>query len=376
MRHPIDPSALPEGARRVLGGPTPLKMMAARGMMPLPPVVLVCTLYGLAHGPDYEVKDVAAASLANLPDPVLNAVFASSEVPGAVLDDLADRVADKRAVLERVVRHANTPGETVARVARRCDEAMSEVIATNEQRLLAHPEIAEALYMNERTRMSTADRVVEFSARNGITLNIPGFESIVAALKDQLIPEPSDEPLPSDEDFVETLREAEDLPLDAIADEEGGEGVAIAEGTDEGVAARARKVEKKMEEMSVTEKIRTAMLGNSMQRAVLIRATNKLVAAAVLDSPKLGDDEVIKFASSRQVSEDVLRRIAGRGSFLRLYDVKYNLVTNPKTPVAESLKLLNHLRENDVKKLPNSKNVPSAVRQAAQGLINKRRRKG
>ncbi|MEZ4410492.1 MAG: hypothetical protein R3A52_29030 [Polyangiales bacterium] len=375
MRHPIDPSALPEGARRVLGGPAPLKMMAARGMMPLPPVVLLCTLYGLAHGPDHDVRDVAAASLANLPDPVLNAVFASSEVPGGVLDDLADRVADKRAVLERVVRHGNTPGETVARVAKRCDEMMSEVIATNEQRLLAHPEIVEALYMNERTRMSTADRVVEFAARNGLTLKIPGFESIVAALKDQLIPEPSDEPLPSDEDFVETLREAEDVPLDAIADEEEGDGYGIAAGTDESVAARARKVEKKMEEMSVTEKIRTAMLGNSMQRALLIRATNKLVAAAVLDSPKLGDDEVIKFAASRQVSEDVLRRIAGRGAFLRLYDVKHNLVNNPKTPVAESLKLLNHLRESDVKKLLTSKNVPSAVRQAAQGLINKRRRK-
>lgn len=358
-----------------MGGPAPVKMMAARGMMPLPPVVLVCALYGLVHGSDPAVGDTAGASLANLPEPVLNAVFSSSEVPGGVLDELAERVKDKPAVIERVMRHANTLGETVARIARRCSEALSEVIATNEQRMLAYPEIIEALYLNEHTRMSTTDRVVEFAARNGLKLAIPGFENIVAALKNQLIAEASEEPLPSDEEFIETLREAEDLPLDAIADEENGGGIGIAEGTDENVAVRARKVEKKMDEMSVTEKIRTATLGNSMQRAVLIRSTNRLVASSVLDSPKLGDDEVIKFAASRQVSEDVLRKIAGRGSFMRLYDVKHNLVNNPKTPVADSLKLLVHLREGDVKKLLTSKNIPSAVRQAAQGLVTKRRRK-
>ena len=136
---------------------------------------------------------------------------------------------------------------------------------------------------------------------------------------------------------------------------------------------RARKVEKRIEDMSVTEKIRTAMLGNGMQRTLLIRSTNRLVAAAVLDSPKIGDDEVVKIAASRNVSDDILRRIAGRGAWMRLYEVKLNLVSNPKTPVGESMKLIVHLRESDLKKVASSKNVGAAVRSAANNHLKKRK---
>jgi hypothetical protein len=54
--------------------------------------------------------------------------------------------------------------------------------------------------------------------------------------------------------------------------------------------------------------------------------------------------------------------------------VKLNLVLNPKTSVADSLKLLNYLREMDVKKLPGSKGIPSAIRTAAAALLAKRKK--
>lgn len=363
MQHPIDIQLLPEASRKLLSGPAPLKMMAARGMAPLPPVALFCALYGLAWSDDTALRDAAAKSFAGLADAVLNVALSSPEVPGGVLDDFVTRVT-KREVVDRVVGHPNVLAETVTRVAKTCAEITAELIATNEQRLLASPEIIEALYLNKNTRMSTTDRMVEFAARNGIKLNIPGFEQIVQALKGQVIPPPSEEPLPGDATFAQALDEAIEVPLDAIEEDENG---ALK------VAEKAKKVEKTLEEMSVTEKIRTAMLGNGTQRAILIRSTNKLVSAAVLDSPKLGDDEIVKFAASRQVSEEVLRRIANKGAWMRFYEVKYNLVFNPKTPVADSLRLLPHLRDNDIKRVIGSKNVPAAVRTAAQGRMNNRK---
>jgi hypothetical protein len=364
MQHPVDPSQLPEGARKVLAGPAPLKMMAARGMAPLPPVAMVCALYGLAWSDDPGLRDAAAKTLLGLPEAVVGSALAAVDFPAAVLDDFVTRAAGNRAYVERVVRHPNTAGETVARLARSCDEALSEIISQNEQRMLASPEIIEALYLNAATRMSTSDRIVEFAARNGLKVNIPGFEQIVAALQNQVIPPPSEAPQERDAAFVVALEEARELSLDDIEEDEDG-GIRVKEG--------ARKAEKKLEDMNVTEKIRTAMLGNSLQRSLLIRSTNRLVAAAVLDSPKIGDDEVIKIAASRNVSDDILRRISNRGAWLRLYEVKLNLVSNPKTPVGEAMKLIVHLRESDMKRVATSKNVAAAVRSAAGNHLKKRK---
>jgi hypothetical protein len=333
-------------------------------MAPMPPATLLSVLYGLAWDPDPAAREAAAKTLASLPEPVLNGAFASPELPSAVLDDFARRNAGNRTVLERVLRHPSTLDETALELAKTGDEGLTEIIAMNEARLLRLPAIIEALYLNRHTRMSTSDRVVEFAARNGLAVNIPGFANIVAALKDQLIPEASEEPLESDLAFSEALVEAEGVDLDALSEDEAGN-VTIAE--------RGRKIEKKIIDMSITEQIRTAMLGTGAQRAMLIRSRNRLVCGAVLDSPKLGDDEVVKFAQSRTLSEDVLRRLCSRGPWLRLYEVKWHLVNNPKTPLGEALKLLGHIREADIKKLLGNKNVPGGLRQAAQGYVSKRK---
>lgn len=364
MQHPVDFAQLPEAARKALTAPGPMKMMAARGMAPMPPATLLSVLYGLAWDPDAAAREAAAKTLASLPEPVLNGAFASPELPSAVLDDLARRNAGNRTVLERVLRHPSTLDETALELAKTGDEGITEIIAMNEARMLRMPAIIEALYLNRHTRMSTSDRVVEFAARHNLAVSIPGFASIVAALKDQLIPEVSVEPLESDLAFSEALVEAEGVDLDALSEDEAGN-VTIAE--------RGRKVEKKLAEMSITEQIRTAMLGTASQRAMLIRSRNRLVCGAVLDSPKLGDDEVVKFAQSRTLSEDVLRRLCSRGPWLRLYEVKWHLVNNPKTPLGEALKLLVHIREPDIKKLLGNKNVPGGLRQAAQGYVSKRK---
>ncbi len=373
MDHPVDVSLLPEAARKALGGAPPLKMMVARGMAPLPPSALVSALYALAYSPDDEkLREAAQKTLGALPDAVLNGALGAADLPGAVLDDLAQRHRGNRAVIERVLRHPNVAGETLAVIARTADEALAELLATNEAKLLQAPEIIEALYMNANTRMSTADRIVELAARNGLTVNIRGFENIVAALREQGgagVKAAREEPVVSegqvDEAFRTALEEAKDVDLEAVQEDEEG-AVQLNEG--------AKKVDKAISKMTITEKIRTAMLGNAAQRALLIRSPNRLVFAAVLDSPKLQDDEVLKFSASRQVSADVLRRISGDRGFTRLYDVKLNLVNNPKTPLTESMKFLNHLREPDVRKLLGNKNIASGLRNAAQGQLNKKKK--
>ncbi len=364
IQHPVDFQLLPEAARKVLGAAAPLKALAARGKAPVPPLALLCALYGLAYDADEGLRDTARATLADLPDPILQGALGAPEVPAAVLDELAAHNLGNRKVLERVLRHPSVADDTLVELAKRGDEALCESLAVNEARLLGCPAIIQGLYFNAACRMSTTDRLIELAARNGVQVEIPQFEGIAAALRDQLVPEATDEALPSDEDFVAALQESEGGTVDDVTEDDDGAVV---------LNERAAKADKRIDEMSVTEKIRTAMLGNCTQRAVLIRATNRLVSSAVLESPKLTEDEVIKFSASRQVGEDVLRRIAGRRDWFRIYEVKRNLVFNPKTPVGESLKILQHLMAHDVKKVKESKNVSANLRTAATALLSKRK---
>ena len=119
--------------------------------------------------------------------------------------------------------------------------------------------------------------------------------------------------------------------------------------------------------MTVPQRLKLAMKGTREQRAVLIRDPNRIIAAAVLSSPKLSDTEVESFARMTNVSEDVLRVIGDeprRGFASRRVAVA--LVKNPKTPAAISLYLLPRITERDVKMLTIDRNVPESLRLAAQ----------
>jgi hypothetical protein len=118
--------------------------------------------------------------------------------------------------------------------------------------------------------------------------------------------------------------------------------------------------------LSVMEKMKVAIRGTREERSLLIRDANRLVAAAVLSSPKLTENEIEGFARMANVGEEVLRVIATNRSWVKNYTVAANLVRNPKTPVALSLHLLGRLTERDVKMITTDRNVPEPLRIAAR----------
>jgi len=123
--------------------------------------------------------------------------------------------------------------------------------------------------------------------------------------------------------------------------------------------------------LPIVERMKLAMKGTRAQRAQLIRDSNKLVAAAVLSSPKLSDTEVEAFAKMANVSEDVLRAIAVNRSWMKNYGIIAGLTKNPKTPAGISMRLVQRLNERDLKTLTTDRNVPEAVRLAAKKFLQK-----
>ena len=118
--------------------------------------------------------------------------------------------------------------------------------------------------------------------------------------------------------------------------------------------------------MNPAQKLQLAMRGTREARAILIRDANRLVAMAVLSSPKISEAEVENIAKMTNVSEDVLRTIGNTRAWVKNYSIISALARNSKTPIAVSLTVLSRLMEKDVKALTTDRNVPDVVRLAAR----------
>ena len=348
--------------------------MAAKGLAPgLKPGDSLTVVALLAESTDEALATVAQATLEKLPAPLLNGALAGDLPPG-VLARIAPRYALNVAVMEKILAHPAMPPAAVAVVAAAASEAVAELVATNEQRLLANPVIIEKLYMNKATRMSTADRILELAVRNNVELKgIPAYKEAATAIGMELISEPSPEPTPDDILFKETDAAAAQATVDAERedthrlDEQTGEEV---------VEEKFLPLHAQLAQMTISQKIRRAMLGNAAERLLLVRDPNRLVAQAAIRSPSLQENEVVRISSSRNVSEDVLRIIALDREWTRSHQIKLNLVSNPRTPFAFAAKLLPHLREHELKSLAKSKNIPGAVVTAAKQQLSRRNVKG
>jgi hypothetical protein len=121
--------------------------------------------------------------------------------------------------------------------------------------------------------------------------------------------------------------------------------------------------------LPVIDRLKLATKGTREQRARLIRDSNRMVATAVLSSPKVNESEVEAFARMANVSEDVLRIIGAKRSWMKHYAVAHGLVRNPKTPPGISMQLLHRLTDRDVKSVAVDRNVPEALRLAARRMM-------
>lgn len=368
-RLPLAVEELPAGLRRFGDpkAPTAARAMAAKGLVPVKGGDLITLLCQLANDPDEGVVAAAEKTLAGMPEGVLLAAC-DAPIHPSVIDDLARRFAKRDDVLGRLCANHATADSTVAEIARGCSESVTEIIATNQQRLLAAPLIIERLYKNKNTRMSTADRLVELAARNDVEVTgIPAFKAHAEAIRGQLIPEPTDEPLPTDGMFQDALA--------ADSDEDAFEASDDDDDDEEEMKEKFKPLAFRVRDMSTAEKIRLSVIGNSAARALLVRDSNRMVSFAAITSPSMSAAEASGIAHSKEVGEDILRYIGNRKEWARSYEIKIALVFNPKTPVGIALRFISHLRANDLKTVAKSRNVPSPVKSAASQRIQKREQK-
>jgi len=370
----IEMAALSGPAQKIVAAGTPAKMkeMAARGIAPgVKPAELLSVIVMLAEGGEAGVKEVAEKTLEALPEPLVKAAL-DGDLPARTIDAIARRSIGKPETLARLLRMPNVHLETVEEIARTGNEAVTEVVATNEERLLVHPRIVELLYFNKHTRASTVDRLVELMTRHGIELHgIPAWKEAAAAIQGELIAEPSEEPLPDDVAFKEASELAEQLARQ-IEHEEEDTHLETEEG-EEMLKDKFLPLYQQLARMTPGQRIRRAQIGTREERMLLVRDTNRMVASAAVRSPAMQESEVVLITRNRNMSDDVLRIIASTPEWLKSYTVKRNLIENPRSPVMVATRLVEHLREADLRRVSRSKNVTGPVQEAARRHLNRRK---
>ncbi len=121
----------------------------------------------------------------------------------------------------------------------------------------------------------------------------------------------------------------------------------------------------KIAKLDVKGRVQLAVRGSKEERGILVRDGTKLVALAVLQSPKISDGEVEKFAAQKNVLEALLRGITMHRRFMKNYVIMRNLCSNPRAPVDVSMGLVKNLMVQDLKNLSGNKDVSETIRKMA-----------
>ena len=333
--------------------PRESRLAAARGAVPLDAPELATVLFALMHDADTEIRARAETSLTELPESVCMAVL-KAPVHAALLSRLAHIHKENESRLEALILNPATDDATIAFVAGLAHPRLIEIISENQQRMLRHEAIVEALGRNPLTGRATIERILGFLDLEGHPQG--GYRE----------PNPSTDadPALAERALLALLGKNLAHVVKELAREEGSEGAKqrVSEGN---LFAAVQK-------MSVIQKVKLARLGGRDARSLLVRDRNKVVASAVVMSPKITESEIVAIAQSRNVAEEILRRICNNRDWTRRYAVKQALTLNPKTPQTTAVEFLNHLHERDLRSITRSRDVPSAISAHARRVLQRK----
>jgi len=349
-------SAIRSGA-----APKMIKLAAARGSLPLPPEILLEAQASLLKDEDPEIRQAAGEGLHAYSPAEMATLMENREITPFAIDQVAGCFRGNALIVEKIILNPNTDTRTLTGLAPIISRSLAELLINNQVRLIEASEILASLRLNPNLSPGDRQRLEE------IEHDFLGEGAAPPAAAPRPVEESKLEDLPfTEEERAELSSLDADAPT-APSKEEQEYIEELAEGDPDKLT-----LYQKMATLSVSDKVKLALLGRREERALLIRDANKLVSTSVLSSPKLTDSEIEIFAQLRNVSHEVLRIIGTNKELTKNYRVVHYLVRNPKSPVEVTMPLLNRLTSMDLKLLQIEKSVPESVRAQAKRILGRR----
>lgn len=379
--------------------PRPAQLAASRGVLPLSQLDLLEVLVAFSEGQDAELRDNAIATLAAQNTDSLEATLRSLQAAPRVLAYFARRPDLPDAIYESIVTNPQTPPVSIAQLAASSvNGLLLELISLNQQLLIQNPAIIDAIINNsyrtpeaerraaetkreffekERGAQQIANELraqgkhaaAEFLEQAEFTLDMDAVgmsvdDAILLAEHIEVPDQETDDSWLSLE-YIEEIYEETEEQRKATFNKILGE--LQAEEEEEISSERVSMINRIMK-MGVKDRVKLGMKGDREARNILIRDPNRLVSSAVVNNPRITEQEVEMISSMRSVTEEILRQIATNRQWSRSYGVMHSLARNPRTPIANVVTILSRLQLRDLAALTKNRNVSDAVRRQALRL--------
>lgn len=294
--------------------------------------------------PDLRFHERALEMLGMVSQPIKEKYIQKKDADARVADFILQEALDAGYfnMLTLIIQNQNFPTEFLLRIAMQAKAAVLEVLLENQIQLIAYPEIMEKMETNPECGPFIRGRIKElreFYFQTQVAEAIPETEVL-----DELT-------------AVIAEEQKEDEQLDA-----------------EMIQQAAMTTLQRINHMSVSERVRLALTGNKTERLVLIKDANKMVQTAVLESPKMADDEVLIHIRNLSLSSEIIGKIANNRDWTKNYTVVLGLVQNPKTPVNRAISFIKQLHIRDLKLLSQDRNISPVIRSLAQNLQKQKER--
>ncbi len=357
---------------RILSGAAPraARLAAARGALPLALGELAQIQIELRNDSDAEIAHAAQEALSQLSAASAVELANDRETPASVLLFLSRDLGRWPQAGQVLASRQSLDSETLHALCECSDADTLSILSLNQVALASHSSLGATLHANPalpegaRGRLLDVLEEIEKAERLRQMLTATATE---ARLDGSQALQPARNPflaaLGIDAE-VEALLPQLDIDIGELSEKSelmGG----LEEDDDASVFTKLSK-------MNVGQKLRVALFGTAAERAILVRDSNRLVAASVVKNPKFTEQEAETVSKSRNVNDVVMRLVARHRDFGSNYSIQHNLVKNPRCPIDLALVFLARLNDRDVTLLLKNRNVSDAVRRQAKRILEAR----
>ena len=239
-------------------------------------------------------------------------------------------------IMAMIIQNQHFPTEFLMRIAAKGKAVTLEILLENQIRMIAYPEIMEKMELNPECT--------------------PFINVKIKELREFYIKPQAAENIPE----KDVLNE-----LTSMIAQEQSEGEGISQAI---IQQAAITTLQRINRMSISQRLRLALTGNKTERLILIKDTNRMVQLAVIESPKMADDEVLIHIRNLSLSGEIIGKIANSRDWTKNYTINLALVQNPKTPINRAISFIKKLHTRDLKLLIQDRNINPVIRNLAMNL--------
>lgn len=292
-----------------------------------------------------EYVDRATALLQEIPLPVkakyVERMDANHQAAYCLLTEAVQN--GSMGVVTGVVNNQYLPVEFWLKIAKEGSEPMLGLLLENPNKLIAYPEVLHVMLQNP-----------------GIT---PVIEKSIDEIESRYLDEVEPDVIPM-EGLIPEVQKVIKKQLS-----EKGEKINIF--TTAKARMEAISTLKRINAMNTRERIRLAYCGNKPERMILAGGQSKEVLLSLVESPWIGEDEILALLENEKIPAAVVEKIADNSCWLRSYPIILALVKHANVPVKKAPGFLKRLRWEDLKEIVINKKINPYVLEIADRIFEK-----